>query len=273
MSLSLALGSTVALAAPPEEPASDEAPADTGASDEEKDEAESLSEQAIVKFSAKDYDGAVELFQKAYDTDPQPNYLFNIGRVHEEAGKLEKAVEFYATFVKQPGVDIDSREVALDRLKVLRAILQETEVKEPEKGPEDEEPEDEAPENTSPVPPPDPVDQDAERKGKIMRGAGFGLLGVGAGVLIGGAVVGALAQSDNGKAGDAADPAAGQELLSSSQSKAVTADVLLGVGGALLLTGVVLVALGYRAKAKTERVALAPSFGPHGGGVGVHLRF
>ena len=118
LSASLMLGSTVALAAPA---GGDDAPegTDTGATEEEKTEAEQLSEQAIEKFQAKDYTGAVALFEQAYSIDPQPNYLFNIGRVYEEAGDLEKAVEYYAKFVKQPGVDLDSRKVANERLKVL----------------------------------------------------------------------------------------------------------------------------------------------------------
>lgn len=276
LSVSLALGSTVALAAPPDEAPAEGAAApegtDTGATEAEKDEASALSDQAISKFKAKDYDGAVELFQKAYDIDPQPNYLFNIGRVYEEAGNLENAVEFYARFVKQPGVDLDSRGVALDRLKVLRAIVEETEEKQPkEKPPEEEQPEETQPE-ADPVPPPDPVDQDAERKRKTMRGAGFGLVGVGAAALIGGAVVGGLAQSDNNNAGEAATPADAEDLLASSKTKALTADILYGVGGALLLTGVVLVAVGF-SKPKSKRVAFSPTFGPRGAGATLRLRF
>jgi tetratricopeptide (TPR) repeat protein len=272
LSASLALGSAVALAAPPaEEPPPPETPdgtVDTGSTEAEKDEASGLSDQAIEKFQAKDYEGAVALFEQAYSIDPAPNYLFNIGRVYEEAGNLEKAVEFYAKFVKQPGVDLDSRGVALDRLKVLRSILEETAEKPPEEKPE------EKPEPVVEQPPPEPVvDQDAQRKRKAMRGAGFGLLGVGAAALIGGGVAGGLAQGDHNKAGEVADPADGVPLLDSSQTKSLAANVLFGVGGAFVLTGVILVAVGFSKPKPTSRVALAPSFGPRGGGVTFRLRF
>lgn len=286
VSISLALGSGVALwsvpvhaytppaseAVPPETPEGEtETETETDATDEEKDEAEQLSEQAIAEFSAKNYAGAVELFQQAYEIDPQPNYLFNIGRVYEEAGEFEPAVEYYAKFVKQPGVDLSSREIALERLRVLRAILEET--REPQTEPEQPQPE---PEVTPQVtPPPQPVDNDAQRKRKTMRAAGFGLVGVGAGALIGAAVVGSLAQNDRDDAFDrdqADSLTARQDLLDKAQSKALTADVLYGVGGALLLTGVILVAVGY-SKPKTQRVALTPSFGPSGGGMELRLRF
>jgi tetratricopeptide (TPR) repeat protein len=269
LSLSLTLGSTVALAAAPAPAPSGDAPTtDTGVTEEQKSEAEQLSEQAIVKFQAKDYEGAAALFEQAYDIDPQPNYLFNIGRVYEEAGTLDKAVTFYAKFVKQPGVDLDSRETALDRLKVLRAILQETEEKAPDKDP--------APEVKpveDPVPEPNPVDEDAQRKRKVMRAAGFGLTGVGAAVMIGGAVVGGLAQGDFNKAGEAELPPDNQPLLDSAKSKALTADILLGVGGGVLLTGVILIAVGFSKPKKSQRVALTPTFGPRGGGVDLRLQF
>ena len=278
LALGTSLGSGVAWAAPPEdapgEGAEGDAPegTDTGVSDEKKSEGEEYSAQAIEKFKAKDYDGAVELFQKAYEIDPQPNYLFNIGRVYEEAGNLEKAVEYYATFVKQAGVDIDSRGIALDRLKVLRAIIEET--KGPaEVEPKDEEPKDEEPGETRPItPPPQPVDTAGEQRRKNMRISGFVLLGVGAGALIGGGVVGGLASGDNSSAAEAETIDDRRDLLASSKTKALTADILFGVGGALVLTGVILVAAGF-AKPKTQRVALTPSFGPRGGGVDLRVSF
>jgi tetratricopeptide (TPR) repeat protein len=266
--VSLALGSSLALAAPAESESPTNTSVDTGASEAEKTEADSLSDRAIAEFSAKNYAGAIALFEQAYELDPQPNFLFNIGRVHEEAGNLEQAVVYYAKFVKQPGVDLDSRGVALDRLKVLRAIIEET--KEPDAA---------EPATVEPKPEPNlapnPVDTQSERKRKTMRVSGFALIGVGAGALIGGAVVGSLAQADRDKAFDrdeADSLAARQDLLGDAQTKALTADVLFGVGGALLLTGVVLVAVGY-SKPKTQRVALNPSFGPRGGGLELHMRF
>ncbi|MCA9681371.1 MAG: hypothetical protein KC457_04180 [Myxococcales bacterium] len=277
LSLSLTLGSTVALAAP----AADAAPApaegepppdgstDTGVSAEEKSRGEELSEQAIEAFNAKDYTTAVDLFKQAYDADPQPNYLFNIGRVYEEAGDLEHAVEFYSNFVKQPGVALDSREVAVDRLKVLKAILAETE--KPEEKPEEKPVEVEE----KPVEPPPPaVDTEGERKSKTLRGAGFALAGIGVAALIGGGVAGGLAQSDNNDAANAESIDDRRTLLDSSKNKAVAADVLFGVGGALLVTGVVLVVVGFKKKpANGSKVAFAPSFGPRAVGADLRFRF
>lgn len=274
LSVTLALGTglvSLEVRAAPEGEA-EAAPA-TEVSQAEKTRGENLSEQAIEAFGAKDYDRAVELFKQAYEADPQPNYLFNIGRVYEEAGDLENAVEYYGNFVKQPGVDLDSRGVALDRLKVLRAILEET----AEPKPKDEEPKDEEPKDEVAPPPdpgPDPAVEEEKRKAKVLSGAGFALVGVGAAALIGGAVTGVLAQGDNNSASEAASIEDRRDLLSTSQTKALTADVLYGVGGALAVTGVVLVVVGMTKKSKAEgKVAVTPTFGPRGAGIDLRMRF
>lgn len=276
LSLSLALGSSVAFAAPAGEGEGAPAEGQPEVSDAARSEGEKLSEEAIAKFQAKDYDGAIELFERAYELDPQPNYLFNIGRVHEEAGNLEAAVKYYAKFVKQPGVDLDSRGVALERLKVLREIVQETgepDEPEPDASESDDSESDEPQDQLEPAEPPPPVDDGAAKKRKAMRGAGFGLLGVGAAALIAGGVVGGLAQADNNNAGSAATPNESQDLLDSSQTKALAADVMFGVGGALVLTGVILVAVGFKKPKTSERVAFTPTFGPRGAGASLRLRF
>lgn len=272
LSLSLALAPSLVLAAPPASEPPPEGTPEPAVSQADKTEAEQLSGQAIGEFNAKNYDKAVELFEQAYALDPQPNYLFNIGRVYEEAGNLESAVVFYGRFVKQPGVDIDAREVSLERLRVLRAIIEET--KQPDEKPDPEpEPEVEPEPQVEPEPVVDPSIEQDKRKRKAMRGAGFGLLGVGAGVLIGGIVLGALAQGDTNAAGEAGSLDEKRDLLASGAGKALGGDVMYGIGGALLITGVVLVAIGFSKPKSSSRVAVSPSFGPRGGALSMQMRF
>ena len=266
LSASLALGSASAVASTPASEAAS-TPVDTGVTARERDEAEELSERAIEEFAAGNYAGAVDLFKQAHAIDPQPNYLFNIGRVYEEAGELENAVEFYARFVKLPGVEIESRELAVERLRVLRTVLDETTERKSEPDPDTK--------GLVMEPSGQPVDADVERKHKTMRHAGFGLAAVGAGTLISAAVVGGLASSDANRARDRDQTEsleARQELLDKARTKAVTADVLYGVGGALLVTGVVLIAVGY-SKPKARRVAFTPTFGPRSSGFDLRVSF
>ena len=155
---------------------------------------EELSAQAVERFEAKDYDGAVELFEQAYAVDPQPNYLFNIGRVYEEKGDLEKAVEFYQRFVGQSGVDLESRQAATERLKVLREAVAQMKADEKANGGGDETDDDETNDDGTNddivTNPPDDgtgddqgTDQSALKRKKILRITGYSLLGVGGGAL------------------------------------------------------------------------------------------
>ena len=166
------------------------APADAASPDAAAD-GEALSEQAVEAFSDKRYDESIGLFEQAYALDANPNYLFNIGRVYEEKGDLEQAVAHYQRFVSQPGVDLESREAATDRLKVLRGALAQLQE------------EKEAPaEDTAVLAEPSDAQNDdgpSDRK-RGQRIAGYALLGVGGAGLIVGGVLGGLAQS---KADDA----------------------------------------------------------------------
>lgn len=76
-------------------------------------------------YSNKEYDRALEAFEKAYDIRQKSNLLYNMGLVAEKGGHLEKAVKYYEKFVVSPGVELDLRERVNDRLKVLRDILEQ----------------------------------------------------------------------------------------------------------------------------------------------------
>lgn len=219
--------------------------------------AEDLSAQAIERFQAKDYDAAVRLFEEAYALDKVPNYLFNIGRVYEEKGDIRAAVDFYQRFVKEPGVELDARDLALQRLRVLRGILQETDPDEPE--PDDDDaaaPNEPTPAPVvaptpapapSPPPPPDP-------KWRTMKIAGAAVLGVGAGALLTGGILGGVTLSKQSQLDSTHDYDARLALKASGERLALTTDVLIGVGAALVITGAVLVAVG-ATRGRTRAVA------------------
>lgn len=234
---------------------------------------DTLSSAAVEAFNAREFDRAIELFERAYALDPQPNYLFNIGRVYEEKGDLEQAVANYQKFVQQPGVDLEARSVATERLKVLRQTLDQL---------REDEPDQPKPVADSPT----PAEQAAAARKRKLRLAGYSLLGVGGGVLVIGAVFGGLAI---GKSNDAKDAAFIDDKLSLRQEakgRAVVGDGLLISGGVLAGVGLVLVlvTLGKgRGKAKTDTspgakaasrrdraIAWQPTVGA--GGAGLSLR-
>ena len=208
----------------------------------------SLTDQAVARFQAKDYEGAVELFERAYENDRNPNYLFNIGRVYEESGDLDKSVEYYGRFVNEPGVDLESREIALKRLRVLKEILSQTAAaKEPDKPPEPAEGPQEG--DTPPV-------DDGKRKLSGAEIAGYSVMGLGGAAMIVGGVFGGLALSQQSKLDTQMSLENRQEVIKSGETNALAADILIISGGVLVATGLIVALVGRRnARAKSKAVA------------------
>lgn len=231
---------------------------------EPAEDADSLSAAAVQAFRDRNFDGAIALFNRAYEVDPQPNFLFNIGRVYEEKGDLENAIKYYQQFVKQPGVDIEARETALTHIKALRATLEEIEA---DKGKDETQPK-----TGTPVDEPEPADDADKAKKRKLRIAGYSLLGVGGGVMVIGAVFGGLAL---GKSRDAEDAPLVDDKLSLRQeakARANLSDGLLFTGAGLAVAGLILVLVTLKKNKKkggARNTAFSPSFG--GGRVGLSL--
>lgn len=239
--------------------------AETGSIGQEAGEptASDLSGQAIERFKAKDYDAAARLFDEAYKLDPNPNYLFNIGRVYEEKGDIRSAVDYYQRFVKEPGVELESRELALQRLRVLKAILAETDAKAaPDPEPKKPDPEPAKPEPVKAPPPEDP-------RPRKLQLAGFGLLAVGGVATVVGGVLGGVTLSKQNELADIHDFDTRVDLAARGKSLALGTDVLIFTGGALLLTGVILVAVG----ASRRKAANASARRVQPTGLGLVARF
>jgi len=263
----------------------DWAPAEAGP--DSTTNAEALSEQAVEAFSAKRYDESIGLFEQAYALDANPNYLFNIGRVYEEKGDLEQAVAHYQKFVSQPGVDLESREAATERLKVLRAAVQQLkEDSETENENEDEPPPEETDleERAQPADPAD--DQGPSDRKRGQRIAGYALLGVGGAGLIVGGVLGGLAQSNASDADSAEFVDDALRMRDDARRQARAADAMFITGGVLAAAGLVLVltTLGKgkgKGKGKgasatrtpARRWVIAPAASPRSAGAAVHGRF
>lgn len=233
---------------------------------------DALSDEAITRFKAKDYEGAADYFERAYNVDPRPNYLFNIGRVYEEAGQLPEAVRYYERFLREPGVDLESREIALQRLRVLRAIIAETTPKEPAKT----EPEPEVkPVEPARIDAPPPEPEGPPPRARKLRIAGYTLLGLGGAGLVTGAAFGGIARKQSSELAMTDGYDTRQELIRVGQQNAKIADVALLAGGIVTLTGLVLVlvTLSGRSKPKSSAHTLSPMVGRDQLGLAVGGRF
>ena len=252
-------------AAAPEETPTEE----PAAASPDVEAADALSEQAVERFNARDFDNAIDLFKQAYALDAKANYLFNIGRVFEEKGDLQSAVDFYQRFVGSESVDLESRQNATERISVLRETLRAMEG--------DAEPDDPDP-DPDPVGEPtttEPTDTGPDRK-RVFRIAGYSLMGVGGVALIAGGVFGGLAL---GKRNDADEEPLVDEALSlrdDAKSQAKVADALFITGGVLATAGLifVLTTLGKKDKgAATARTNVSPFASRRAAGLSLSGRF
>ena len=231
------------------------------ASEDEMD-VDQLNAAAIEAFKQKEYEDAVRLFEKAYDKSPEPNYLFNIGRVYEEAGNFPKAIEYYDRFVQLPEVDLEPREIALDRLQVLRRVVEEAEAKNRKDEPKDETPKDEGKEPERKKTPP-------------LRIAGYVLLGVGGATLIAGAGFGGAAMQREGELDELTSLEPRNNAIRKGQRNAIVADSLFIAGGVIALTGLILTLASLKKKkgGGGKRASVTPAFGPGTAGLAASGRF
>jgi tetratricopeptide (TPR) repeat protein len=60
-----------------------------------------LVQQAAEAYNRNEPDVAINLLEQAYTVNPNPLLLYNIGRAHELAGRLERAMEYYDRFLAE----------------------------------------------------------------------------------------------------------------------------------------------------------------------------
>lgn len=244
------------------------APAPTG----ETETFETLVGQATEKFKDKDYAGAVALFERAYAVQPEPAILFNIGRIYEQAQNAEAAIGYYEKFIADESVELKDREKAVQRLQVLRTIV---EIREKEKARQNPKPETKPDEvKPPPGPPPDPNKQPDKpaQSGRLLRPIGAAMVGVGGALLIGGAISGGLARGQYNAFTSAKTLDDREAAAQRGKSQAATADGLFIAGGVVAAVGIVLLIVPAVRKSRAAQ-ALQPHVSPTHVGLGFTHRF
>jgi tetratricopeptide (TPR) repeat protein len=244
--------------------------------------AENLYTIASAAFQEGRYKEALEKLLQVYDLDPNPVLLYNIGRCHEELGKLAEAADFFQRAVADPALPEElQKQIGLRLPRVLPALkLREANnvvrglVAVGMRQGEDRsvtafKERNQRQEPTSHEPNP------------ILLWSGVGAGAVGLGLLGGGALVDAglgdsiseLQQTQTRR-----DQARTEELQGEIEDGQTTATILYVSGGALLVTGGVLVGvalLGGGEEAPAQEAPplqgwrLLPWVGPTQAGLGV----
>jgi tetratricopeptide (TPR) repeat protein len=190
-----------------------------------------------------DYEGAIGQFRAAYRLSHRPALLFNIARSHEALGQMEQAIQAYREYLATSPADAGDVQTRIANLQVV--VDKEREARR--------------------------RDELARQEAALRRGSskpGWITIGAGATVVVVGAVFAALAKGRQSDAEQAFKT--GQEYTDiqsterSGRAFGIAGPVLLGVGGAAVVVGGVLLVLHYRHSRPTaERTAwLTPVVAP-----------
>jgi tetratricopeptide (TPR) repeat protein len=185
-------------------------------------------------FDLGNYDEAVQEYASAYRLKDDPALLYDIAQAHRLAQHYDEALRFYKIYlVREPNArnraEVEARIAELQPLAGKGAGSARAVTPAATASPTDV--------AVASTPPPSPPSQ------RGLRIAGVTVAAIGAGALVGGAVAAALARaaSDNLSAAGRYDPEIDQ---AGARDQAVAA-ALLAVGGAALVTGAVLYAVGH----------------------------
>ncbi len=172
------------------------APAPAGAQDA-RARAAALANSAVVLARSGDSVEALALYEKAYELDPDPTLLYNIGRVAEKAGRPARAAEALRAFLDHE-TDPELRARAQETLDRVSALL-------PEAPPAPATPSSAATLPTAandltPAAPAPVVEPSTSVSG--LPGWAWALIGTGAAALVGGGVATYLLLRDGGSSAD-----------------------------------------------------------------------
>lgn len=226
---------------------------------------EALAQSASARYKAGDFTEAVEMYLEAYRLGKAAALLYNVAVIYDRKIKdPELAITYYRRYIAAPDADPSAASRATVRVQTLKTQQAEADAKRRAEELAAAERRKEAAEarRAPPVAPrsvastAQPAEPD-RMVGWIVTGVGAVALGVGAGF-----GVGAAADQEAFDESELLNEK--QDLRDSGQQKALFADVLMGVGAAALITGVVLLVT---AEADAPAVGFAPTADGQGGAV------
>ncbi|MCB9527569.1 MAG: hypothetical protein R3F65_10980 [bacterium] len=221
---------------------------------------EALAREARTLYDAGEFGQAVAVYLEAYKLQPTAAVLYNVAVIYDKKlQEVDLAIDFYRRYIGSPDADppaVQRATVRIQELKTEQAARREADLARlPTRPPPTATPEDTVLQ---------PVEVDRPLSGQTVWG--YVALGSGVALAAGGAVMGVLAS-------DAADEFAGSTDLDdkldhrdTAESRALVADVLIGVGAAAAVAGLLMIVLddGDPA-ARGASIGLAPT----AGGVGI----
>ncbi len=197
---------------------------------------EARAAEARAAYTAGDHARAVELYLEAYRLAPAAALLYNVALIYDrKLTEPELAMSFYRRYIGSPDADPAAAVRATQRLQQLKRAQQARQaaaVALPEPAPAEQ-------------PPPRVITGQVVPAPRPSAGAGpligWTTVGVGGAALVAGGVMALVAQGTQKDFADSRDLSQKLALREDGETQALTADVLLAAGGALALTGLIVV--------------------------------
>ncbi len=234
-------------------------------------------QKGSTAFALGAYDEAIAEYSAAYRAKDDPALLYNIAQAHRLAGHAADALRFYKMYLtllpRAPNrEEVEAKIAELQRLaeqqKKTQQQMPPDEVKpptQPEVVAKPAEPASTPPHASEPLPPVPPPSVGAGRTKKI---AGLAVAGVGVAALVCGIALGVVAKQYSDEVSLRYDT--GKE--STGNTLGVVGPTLMGVGGAAVLAGVVVAALGFR-EGSARHASITPWLGTSIAGVALAVSF
>ena len=94
---------------------------------EAKKQATEFYKQGTTQFKLGNFDDAIALFKKAYETHPHHAFLFNLGQAYRQKGDCKQAIFFYKGYLAEAGAKAKNRPVVEEHIEELKEICKATE--------------------------------------------------------------------------------------------------------------------------------------------------
>ena len=221
---------------------------------EKVSEVERLSNEAMDKYNAGDFQNAIVLYLRAYKAEPSAAILYNVAVVYDR--KLDEkslALDYYRRFVGAPDADAALVEKALARIRVLK------EAATIERAPATERARTEPAAAAVPAVGAPVVTAKNEPSTPSSTISQYILMSVGGAAFVTGAVFGVLVLNAKSQFDSSVALADKKSLSSSGKTKALTADILMGIGGAAAVGGALWMLLSPEPSSTTASLGVGPS--------------
>lgn len=207
-----------------------------------EDEARSLFQAGSSAYGEGRYENALDYFARSYELSGRSVLLYNMAAAADRLRRDEDALQWYRQYLEEVPEPAKAAEVR-SRISVLQRTLERPkaadESADADLAPGADEPSEEEGESTAePLVLGTEVASDGKARG--LGVPGWILVGVGAGMLVGGAITGGLALSLDGDLADRCDPVCAPE----DQSDIDRRNTLATVSTAVLVSGGVIAAVG-----------------------------